>query len=115
MTCPGVEGVVGPPPLTATGQQIRQSTAGGYPGNRSWTTVIDAMGSHAPAWAKTAEAVTTMDEYNAEPHPIEKDNFEEGVSEGGIDQFGVDQDNPSHFDDEAVDPTFPGQPRYEGQ
>lgn len=108
MTFPGVEGVVGPGWLSTVGFQVRQSRAGQYPGTQGATDVIHAMGSYAPAWAITAEAVTVAEEVAADPHPIEEDNFEEGVSEGGIDQFGVDQDEPSYFDDDAV-PGYTGE------
>lgn len=114
MTFPGVEGVVGPPPYTNIGQQIRQSTAGSYPGSASYTTVIDAMGSNAPTLAKTAEEVTVMEEYAADPHPIEKDNFELPLAEGGTQQFGVDDTDPSYFDDNA-DPAEHDKPNYTGE
>lgn len=101
MTFPGVPGITGKGVLglTAVGQQIRQSFAGTTSGVHAFGNVVNAMGSHAPAWATTAAAVTVMEEYAAEPHPIEMENFELPASEGGIDQFGVDQTDPSHFDD----------------
>lgn len=76
MVYPGLPGQKGPPPLTAVGQQIRQSTAGSYPGGKTYTTVVDAMGHNAPANAVTAAAVTVMEEAADEPHSIEEDNFE---------------------------------------
>lgn len=100
MTFPGVQGIRGPSSLmTPTGQQIRQSTAGSYPGGSTWTTVLDAMGSNAPAWGITAKHVTVMQEYAQLPRPMALENFELPLSEGGVDQFGVDQTSPSVFVD----------------
>jgi hypothetical protein len=85
MTFPGVQGIVGPGWLSTTGFQIRQSKAGMYPGTagslrmagaRNHQTVLDSMGSFAPAWGMAAEAITVMDEYAADPHPMAKQNFE---------------------------------------
>ena len=76
MVYPGFPGQIGPPPLTAVGQQIRQSTAGSYPGGQTYTTVVDAMGSNAPAKAITAEANTVGEEVTDDPHPIEAQDFE---------------------------------------
>jgi len=71
-------------------------------------TVLDSMGSNAPAWGIAAENITVMDEYAIDPHPMSHDNFEEGVNEGGIDQFGVDQDSPSQFNNDAA-PGYTGE------
>lgn len=108
MTFPGVEGVVGPGWVSTTGFQVRQSRAGQYPGTQGATSVLDAMGTHAPAWGVTAAAVTVAEEVTAEPHPIEKDNFELPTAYGGTDQFGVDQTSPSFFDNDA-DPGYTGE------
>jgi hypothetical protein len=78
MVYPGLPGQVGPPgpPANSKAQQIRQSTAGSYPGGKTYTTVVDAMGANAPAAAITAEHVTVMEEAADDPFTIEDDNFE---------------------------------------
>lgn len=78
MVYPGLPGQIGPsgPLANHKAQQIRQSTAGSYPGGKTYTTVIDAMGSNAPASAVAAQQVTVRQEVIEEPHPIEEDNFE---------------------------------------
>jgi hypothetical protein len=76
MVYPGLPGQSGPPPASHIGQQIRQSTAGRYPGSKTWTTVLDAMGPNAPTAGLTAEANTVIEEVADNPHPIEAENFE---------------------------------------
>jgi hypothetical protein len=76
VTYPGYGGQVGPPPSSTVGWQVRQSTAGSYPGSASFTTVVDAMGTHAPASAVTAAAGTVAEEVQDNPHPIEAENIE---------------------------------------
>ena len=104
MTYPGWEGVVGPAPLSTIGWQVRQSRAGGYPPSR--VTVLDAMGTSAPAWGITAEGVTVEQEMAADPHEIEKGNFELPASEGGTKQFGVDESDPAFVNN--ADPGYHG-------
>lgn len=114
MTFPGVAGVVGPKTImTPTAQQIRQSRAGGLPGQTNTTSpalvsVVDAWGSHAPSWAVAALAAGGMEAYADEPRPIEEDNFELAKAYGGTDQFGVDPTSPSDFEDNA-DPGYTGE------
>jgi len=105
MTYPGWAGVVGPPPATTTGGQVRQSRAG-KPAGGYTTTVLDAMGSYAPAWGITAEGVTVEQEMAANPHEIEKGNFELPASEGGTKQFGVDESDPAFVNN--ADPGYHG-------
>lgn len=76
MTYPGLQGQVGPAHHSSEGFQVRQSRAGGYPGTVGFANVIDSMGSHAPASAVVAAAVTVRQEVTANPHPIEAENFE---------------------------------------
>jgi hypothetical protein len=79
MVYPGLPGQVGPtgaPLANHKAQQIRQSTAGSYPGGKTYTTVIDAMGSNAPAAAIVAQQVTVPEEVTDEPFTIEGENFE---------------------------------------
>lgn len=85
MVYPGLPGQIGPPPQTAVGQQIRQSTAGSYPGGKTYTTVVDAMGPNAPATAIEAEQITVAQEVAAFPHPIEDDDFESAAWEEQVD------------------------------
>src|ERR1700693_4609872 len=75
MTYPGWWGVVGPPPSSTVGWQVRQSRAGKPAGGHT-TTVIDSMGTNAPASAITAAANTVAEEVTDNPHPIEAENFE---------------------------------------
>ena len=91
MVYPGLPGQVGPPPASATGHQVRQSTAGSYPGGATYTNVFDAMGSHAPAAGVAAAAGTVAEEVADNPHPIEAENFE------------ADESSPFAFD---PDPDF---------
>jgi hypothetical protein len=114
MTFPGVQGVKGPGWLSTIGFSVRQSRAGQALGNPYFQTVLDSMGGNAPTKGITAEAVNAREEATDSPHTIEKDNFEESTKAGGIDQFGVDQSEPSFFNDTAVDPIKPGQPGYTG-
>lgn len=107
MTFPGVEGIKGPGWLSTTGFQVRQSRAGQYPGTQGATSVVAAMGTHAPAWAVTAAALTVAEEVQDEPHPIEEDDFELPTAYGGTQQFGVDQSAPSDFENNA-DPGYTG-------
>lgn len=85
MVYPGLPGQVGPrgPLANHKAQQIRQSTAGSYPGGKTYTTVIDAMGSNAPAAAIAAQEVTVLEEVADDPFTIEGENFESGL--GGFD------------------------------
>lgn len=78
MVYPGLPGQVGPPgpPANHQAQQIRQSSAGSYPGGKTYTTAIDAMGSNAPASAITAQQITVTEEATDDPHTIEAENFE---------------------------------------
>ena len=76
MTYPGLPGTVGPPPTTTVGWQVRQSTAGSYPGGSFYTTAVDAMGGNAPASALVAERVTAAIDHARTPYPLEQDNFE---------------------------------------
>lgn len=76
MVYPGLPGQSGPPPASATGHQVRQSTAGSYPGGATWTNVFDSMGEHAPADGVAAAGVTVEEEMAANPHAIEAENFE---------------------------------------
>lgn len=76
MTFPGVEGIRGPGPLSTIGWQVRQSRAGAYPGSPTNVTALDAMGTNAPDWGLEAEAITIMDQHNADPFPIAGQNFE---------------------------------------
>jgi hypothetical protein len=90
MVYPGLFGQ-GPlaPPANHKGQQVRQSTAGSYPGGQSYTTVFDAMGTNVPdSLAIPAEKITVEQEVAADPHPIEAQNFESGP--GGFDAQGTD-------------------------
>ncbi len=95
MTYPGLGYQKGPPPQTAVGQQVRQSRAGEYPGFYSsdggrWTSVLGAMGSHAPAAAVIAKKVTVVEEMAEFPFAIEKQDFELGSAFGGLDEGGLD-------------------------
>jgi len=95
MVYPGLFGVGPPgPPANSKAQQIRQSTAGSYPGGKTYTNVFDAMGSNAPASGVAAAAITVMDEVAENPHPIEAQNFELDFDQQGTDtaDFGTDAD-----------------------
>lgn len=94
--------------ISKTGFQIRQSKAGGYPGYPDTQGVLDSMGPNAPEWGVAAAAITGMDRYATDPHPIEQDNFELPDAEGGTRQFGVDQTSPSDPGDNA-DPGYTGE------
>lgn len=95
MVYPGLFGQ-GPkaPPSNHEAQQIRQSTAGSYPGGKTYTNVFDAMGSNAPASGVAAAEITVMDEVAANPHPIEAQNFELDFDQQGENtaDFGTDAD-----------------------
>jgi hypothetical protein len=73
------------------------------------------MGSNAPAWGITGETAGGIEAYQDQPRPLEQDNFELPKAEGGKFQFGVDEWDPSHFENHAVDPIEPGQPEYTGR
>lgn len=97
MVYPGYPGQIGPPGPLANhkGQQVRQSTAGSYPGGQTYTTVIDAMGSNVPdTLALPAEELTVEQEVTADPHPIEAQNFEHDFDQQGTNtaDFGTAAD-----------------------
>jgi hypothetical protein len=101
MTYPGWQGIKAGGPVGLRGAQVRQSTAGSYPG-KDWTNVLQSMGDNAPAWGVEAAAVTVAEEVAAAPFPIESNNFQLEHP------FGVDQSDPNTFHNDA-DPGYTGE------
>jgi len=100
MTYPGWKGIKAGGPVGLRGHQVRQSTAGSYPG-KDWTNVFASMGANAPASGVAAAAVTVAQEVAADPFPISEHNFQ-------IEHpFGVDQSDPNTFHNDA-DPGYTG-------
>lgn len=95
MTFPGVQGVQGPGWLSSVGFPVRQSRAGAYPGGESFVSVLDSMGSNAPAWGVAAQNVTVMQEMAADPHQIEAENFELDFDQQGV--YTADTGSPQDY------------------